>query len=248
MSERSFEGLTVVAWRIRMTSTVFVTGASKGLGLALSKNLARRGFTVFAGIFEPSKPLEDEAQTPGRKITIIPLDVTNMQSVREAYGQVASQTDRLDILLNNAGILIDGNAGIENIDFEKVAMTLNTNAVGPLRMTHQFLPLLRKGSLKKIVNISSESGSVENNVRKTMIGYCMSKCAVNMQTKILQNILAPEGFTFLAIEPGWMRTDVGGPDGLFSPDESAELIVKLITGEQPAQAMYVDNKGVAIKY
>ena len=94
-------------------------------------------------------------------------------------------------------------------------------------MVQQFLPLLEKGEHKLILNISSEAGSIADCWRESEFAYSMSKAALNMQSKILQNHLKPRGFKILAVHPGWMRTDMGGADADISPDEAAEGIFNL---------------------
>jgi NAD(P)-dependent dehydrogenase (short-subunit alcohol dehydrogenase family) len=127
--------------------------------------------------------------------------------------------------------------------------TLNVNTFGPLRMVQQFLPLLERGDYKLIVNISSEAGSIADCWRESEFAYSMSKAALNMQSKILQNHLKPHGFKILAVHPGWMRTDMGGAEADIHPDEAAEGIFNLAVKKwNPEDEIYMDYRAQPIRW
>ena len=109
---------------------------------------------------------------------------------------------------------------------------MDVNAFGPLRVTQQFLPLLEKGQMKRLVYISSEAGSIGDCPRKTEFGYTMSKAALNMEVKLLNNYLEPRGYAVFAIHPGWIRTDMGGPNADISAEEAAEDVYRLTLQER----------------
>ena len=226
---------------------VLVTGADAGLGLSLVKRFLQGGFAVLAGVHRLAVNWSSLTEEQGDSLRLIPLDVANMDSVCEAAQQVASQIDALDILINNAGIhLKDSRGPLELLDLgdDQLQLTMNVNAFGPLRMVQQFLPLLEKGRQKLILNISSEAGSIADCGRENQFAYCMSKAALNMQTKILQNYLKPRGFKVLAIHPGWMRTNMGGQEASISPDESADGIFQLADRAWQAEdPIYMDYLG-----
>ena len=235
-----------------MTYTALITGADKGLGQSLTENFLAEGFTVFAGIYlHDGKLLPAKAQYP-QALTIVPLDVTDLGSIRHAEELISRKTEALDVLVNNAGVHLPGSkVSLEELDIpgrilEKV---MDVNAFGPLRVVQQFLPMMRKGQLKRIINISSEAGSISNCERESWFPYCMSKAALNMQTHILNNYLAKEGFRVMAIHPGWMRTDMGGPDGDIHPDEAAAGIFRLALMEWKADdPIYMDYLGEAMAW
>ena len=230
-----------------MKKSVLVTGADAGLGLSLVKRFLQGGFVVFAGVYRSSVSLNALTEEYGNSLVFIPLDVADMDSVCEAAQQVAKQTNTLDIAINNAAIhLNDTKGALEQLDLgnEGLQLTVNVNAFGPLRVVQQFLTLLENGSQKLVINISSEAGSIADCRRENQFAYCMSKAALNMQSKILQNYLGPRGFKVLAVHPGWMRTNMGGPNAAISPDESAEGIFKLALREWNADdPIYMDFKG-----
>ena len=230
-----------------MTKTVFITGADRGLGFSLANTFLDRGFHVFAGQYGAETNLQTLAERFPRALTIVPLDVTSMDSVRRAAEIVSEHTAALDVLINCAGVLLqDTSVPLEQLDLADGCLEreMDVNAFGPLRVTQQFLPLLRKGERKLIVNVSSEAGSIADCQRDRWFAYCMSKTALNMQSRILHNYLGPDGFRVLVLHPGWMRTDMGGPDADIHPDTSAEGIFRLTERDwQPGDGIYMDYDG-----
>jgi NAD(P)-dependent dehydrogenase (short-subunit alcohol dehydrogenase family) len=235
-----------------MQKTVFITGADKGLGLSLVRRFGQGGFHVFAGDYLSGKGLKEAGkQFPG-KLSLVGLDVTDLASVRRAAQTVAEQTSALDILINNAAVYLQKPVKpLEELDFSDLHFqkTMDVNAFGPLRVTQQFLSLLEKGQRKLILNISSEAGSITDCKRPTEYAYCMSKSALNMASRILQNYLKPRGVKILAVHPGWMRTDMGGQDADLHPDQAAESIFKLsIKQWQLNDEIYMDYQGTILPW
>jgi NAD(P)-dependent dehydrogenase (short-subunit alcohol dehydrogenase family) len=235
-----------------MQKTVFITGADKGLGLSLVRRFVQGGFHVFAGDYLSGEDLKEAGrQFPG-KLGLVGLDVTDLASVRRSAQTVAEQTSALDILINNAAVYLQKPAKpLEELDFSDLHFqkTMDVNAFGPLRVTQQFLSLLEKGQRKLILNISSEAGSITDCKRPTEYAYCMSKSALNMASRILQNYLKPRGIKLLAVHPGWMRTDMGGQDADIHPDQAAEGIFKLAMKQwQLDDDMYMDYQGTILPW
>lgn len=232
--------------------TIFITGADKGLGLALVERFLRAGEIVVAGVHTTAAALEEAFTRLARSAILVPLDVSDMESVRHAAQETARHIAGLDVLINNAAIyphrpvlpleetnLADGH----------LQRTMDVNAFGPLRVTQQFLPLLEEGRKKLIVNISSEAGSISNCWRTSEFAYTMSKAALNMQSKILQNYLGPRGYKILAVHPGWMRTDMGGPNADIAPEEAAEGIFALVNRSWNIDdVIYLDYRGQAMTW
>jgi NAD(P)-dependent dehydrogenase (short-subunit alcohol dehydrogenase family) len=235
-----------------MRQTVFVTGADKGLGLSLVAKFLREGFQTFAGRFADGTALQHLADQFPERLVIVPLDVTDMDSVRQAANAVSGQATALDILINNAGVhLEDTKTPLEQLDLttSHLQQTMEVNTFGPLRVTQQLLPLLQKGRRKLIINISSEAGSIADCQRQREYAYCMSKAALNMQSKILQNYLGSLGIKMLAIHPGWMQTDMGGPTADIHPDVAAEGIFELATREWSSDdGIYLDYRGNPLRW
>jgi NAD(P)-dependent dehydrogenase (short-subunit alcohol dehydrogenase family) len=212
-----------------MIRSVFITGADKGLGFSLVQQFLHAGARVFAGQYQANGNLSDLAKSFPQVLTPIPLDVTQLDSVSQAADTVAKLVPALDVLINNAGVMLETRTPLLELDLARLPLfeTLDVNTFGPLRMVQQFLPLLEKGDHKIILNVSSEAGSIANCWRESEFAYSMSKAALNMQSKILQNHLKPRGFKILAVHPGWMRTDMGGADADINPDEAAKSIFNL---------------------
>jgi NAD(P)-dependent dehydrogenase (short-subunit alcohol dehydrogenase family) len=227
--------------------SVLVTGADKGLGLALVERFLHANDLVVAGVHTSATALEQLFARLGRQAILVALDVSDMESVRQAAREVARQIPHLDILINNAAIYPHRPVlPLEQEDFTNghLERTMNVNAFGPLRVTQQFLPLLEKGQRKIIVNVSSEAGSISNCWRTSEFAYTMSKAALNMQSKILQNYLGARGYKILAIHPGWMRTEMGGPDADIDPAEAAEGIFALVNRPwRVDDDIYLDYRG-----
>ena len=233
-----------------MQPSVFITGADKGLGLSLTSRFLREGFQVFAGIFQSDEMLIPLMEQYQQTLTSVYLDVTEIFYVRQASSEVAKKIQSLDILINNAGIhLEDQKQPLEDLNELQMVKVMDVNAFGPLRVIQQFIPLLEKGQRKLIINISSEAGSIGNCNRIGGFSYCMSKAALNMGSKILQNYLGPRGFKVLAIHPGWMRTDMGGSRADLDPDESAKGIFQLACKPwRPEDNIYIDHYGKVINW
>ena len=227
--------------------TVLITGADAGLGLSLVKRFLQGGFAVFAGVHRSMDALNVLASKYGDALSLIPLNVADLESVRAAARLVGEQTNSLDIIINNAGIHLDNSKlPLEQLDLsdQHLQRTMDVNAFGPLRVVQQFLSLMEKGETKLILNISSEAGSISDSKRENQFVYCMSKAALNMQSKILHNYLKPRGFKVLVVHPGWMRTNMGGPSAAINSDESAAGIFDLAVREpKPGDPIYIDYRG-----
>jgi len=175
-----------------MDQAVLITGAGRGLGLSLAARFAREGWLVFAGKHVAGNDLQRLAERFPDRVTVVPLDVTDLGSVHLAAETVAEQTPALDVLINNAAIYLDDTrAVLEELPFTGVHEMFDVNAIGPLRVVQQFYPLLEEGMRKLIINISSEAGGIGDCRRQQEYIYCMTKAALNMQSKILQNYLEP---------------------------------------------------------
>ena len=236
-----------------MRETIFISGADKGLGFALAFRFLQGGFGVFAGAYLRDPDLLRLREKFQETLTIIPLDVSRMASIRSAAERTARHISGLDVIINNAGINMQkqGSAPLPELDLvdRHLEKVMAVNTFGPLRVVQQFLPLLNQGQRKMIVNISSEAGSIADCGRQSEFAYCMSKSALNMQSKLLQNYLEPQGFKVLAVHPGWMRTDMGGPDATLDPNQSAEGIFTLATGDwSPDDPIYIDYLGKPLRW
>ncbi len=200
---------------------VLITGANRGLGLEFARQYASDGWTVIGTARSPAKANDLKAIAADT----LQLDVTDRDSI--AALAKALEGRPIDMLINNAGIFPRVGA-IEKVDADDYARTLMVNTLGPVLVTQALLPNLRAGERKHIVNITSQLASIENN-GGNFYGYRESKAGLNMFTKTLAAELEPEGFVCLALHPGWVRTDMGGPSATLSPEESVTAMRKVIS-------------------
>jgi len=198
-----------------------VTGANRGLGLELARQLQDKGYFVIGTARKPEKA--DELRALGARVE--QLDVTDSDSVK-ALAERLGDT-HIDLLVNNAGIFPRNNS-IETFDFEGAAKAFDVNSLGPMRVTQGLIPQLRRGKGKTIVQVSSLMGSIEANTRGTSYEYRASKTALNSFNKTLSIELGPEGFTCVVVHPGWVKTDMGGPNAHLAPEESIRGLVGII--------------------
>jgi len=140
----------------------------------------------------------------------IPMDIGNDASVSAAAAEVGRVVDQLDLLLNNAGIYPKDDGGLEALDLRKLIDAFDVNALGALRVTRAMLPLLRKGSGKRVIQMTSKMGSMGDNTSGGSYAYRMSKAAMNMANRNLAHELGREGFLCIAVHPGWVQTRMGG--------------------------------------
>ena len=209
------------------TRTVLITGANRGLGLEFARQYAAAGWTVIGTARTPKTATELKALD----LKVMQLDVADAESVSSLARDLEERP--IDLLINNAGIFPRINS-LDEIDFDDVARTLEVNIIGPMRVTRALLPNLRKGQTKQIVSITSGLGSIANNDSGRYYGYRESKTALNMFTRSIAVELADEGFTCIVMSPGWVRTDMGGPNAKLAPSESITGMRSVIEGLTPA--------------
>lgn len=235
----------------KLVKTVFITGANRGLGFALAKELLSRGFFVFAGVRAGDSPELEELKTDyPDKVEIVRIDVTDYGMIGQAKAAVEGRTAKLDWLINNAANLGNVEAtAADPLDIEDMMNTYNTNTLGPLRVANAFLSLLLKGESKLIVNISSEAGSIADCQRTNNFGYCMSKAALNMQSVLVHNQLRELGGGVLVLHPGWVQTCMPGKldtAATLTPGQSASQLVDIIIQNEKnihPKPLFLDYEG-----
>jgi NAD(P)-dependent dehydrogenase (short-subunit alcohol dehydrogenase family) len=204
-------------------ATVFITGASRGIGQRLARLYLERGDTVYA----TARRLDDLDPLIlqfGTKVIPVPLDVADGAAV-DALAHVVDVP--LDLLINNAGVIGPEGANALTMDFPAFARTLQVNTLAPLRVVHALLPALRRAQTAKIVTISSQMGMMSYQ-KSDRIAYRASKAAVNKVMQGLATDLEPEGIAVMMMHPGWVRTDMGGQGADISVEESAAALVQVI--------------------
>ena len=226
---------------------LLITGANRGLGLALTKEAAKRGHTVFAGIRNLDERGDGVMQLQSdfpNQIVFMPLDVADEISCQDAASRLESKNVTLDVIVNNAAILNERTKTIEELDMKEVELALSINLMGPMQVVKHFLPLLDKGPRSSIINISSEAGSFQN-AYGADYPYALSKSALNMFTEQLRKYVAKDQVSVFAIHPGWIRTDMGGERAPGTPEESAQHILDIIEKKKEVigNSSFIDFKG-----
>ena len=209
-----------------------VTGANKGIGFEVARDLARKGFHVFLGArdTEAGEAAAEKLRKEGEKedygeITFLKIDVSKSDSIRNAAEEFSRKSDRLDTLVNNAGILLDDDKDVLTATPEMFETTLRTNTLGALLVAQAFVLFLKKSCAPRIVNVSSGGGQLADGADGWAPAYCISKTALNGVTSQLAAALPK--FAVNSVCPGWVRTDMGGPNASRSVGEGATGIVWL---------------------
>ncbi|NEU66320.1 SDR family oxidoreductase [Spirosoma agri] len=211
--------------------TALITGANKGIGKEIARQLAQRGFAVFIGARDIAKGREasEELCQAGYDSTFIQLDVTDPVSIKNACGTFSQKADHLDVLVNNAGILEDHGETIVKLNPELLDRTLKSNVSGPIMVIQDFLEYLQKSQDGgRIINVSSGAGAL-NDMDTYAPAYSISKTALNAVTKQFAGALRDQNIAVNCVDPGWVRTDMGGENASRSVEKGAETIVWLAT-------------------
>ena len=223
--------------------TVLVTGAGRGLGLALAHRFATLGLHVIA----TCRDVEKSAKLLPQGVEVVALDLAEPASIDRLAGELQGRV--IDYVVNNAAVRgnTEGLAALSRDDFLEV---MSINALAPLLIVRAFLPHLRLGQRRVVANISSRVGSMtEGYDSDGDYAYRCSKAALNMATVKLAKDYHDEGLTVLALHPGWVKTDMGGNDAEVSPEESAVGLVKLIlSAEQDCSGSFRNYDGTSISW
>jgi NAD(P)-dependent dehydrogenase (short-subunit alcohol dehydrogenase family) len=216
----------------RAERIALVTGANKGIGFEVARQLVRKGFHVFlgarntvAGEAAAEKLRKEGVKEEYGEITVLKIDISNPDGVRRAADEFSKTADHLDTLVNNAGILLDEDEDILKITPEIFESTLRTNTLGALLVSQAFVPFLKKSDAPRIVNVSSGGGQLADGADGWAPAYCISKTALNGVTSQLAAALPT--FAVNSVCPGWVRTDMGGSSATRSVLEGAAGIVWL---------------------
>ena len=226
--------------------TVLITGATKGIGLETARQLAQNGFRVFITGRNENKLLQakNKLQAEGHTVETLLLDVNDEKSITEAAHTFAAHNCKLDVLINNAAVLLKNDTHLATDDARVFEETFRTNVHGPLRVTQALLPHMN--SPARIINISSAGGSMSEPVGGWSPAYCVSKTALNGITRQLAAELAPRKIAVNAVHPGWVKTDMGGSSAPRSIEKGAETPVWLASeaGQELTGLFFMDKKAM----
>ncbi len=219
-----------------------VTGANKGIGFEVARQLVAKGFRVFLGARNEQAGRE-AANKIGEAAKFLNLDVSDPSSIRKAATEFAESVDHLDVLVNNAGIIVDGDNAILETTPEQFEATARTNALGPLLVAQAFRSMLSKSRAPRIINVSSSGGQLADGADGWAPAYCISKTTLNGVT--VQLAAALPKFAVNSVCPGWVRTDMGGTNATTSVEEGAAGIVWLaIDAPQTLTGKFVKHRKV----
>lgn len=216
------------------TRIALVTGGNRGIGLEIVRQLSRTGIMAVLGSRDLDKGREAAGKlaSEGLEPPVVALDVRDAASIRAAVEEVLSLFGRIDVLVNNAGILKEGQTPEESkvleVSPQLAIETYDTNTLGPLRMMQAVVPIMQKGGYGRVVNISSGAGQLSD-MQAGYPAYRMSKAALNALTRVTAAELGPAPVKVNAMCPGWVRTDMGGPNATRSVEQGAETAVWLAT-------------------
>ena len=227
----------------RRQRVALVTGANKGIGFEVARQLAHKGFRVFLGARDEKagEKAAEKLRAEGARTTkdksddhveFLKIDISNRESIRSAAEQFGKHCDRLDLLINNAGILLDDDKDALTTTRESFEKTLRTNTLGALLVSQAFVPFLKNSDIPRIVNVSSGGGQLDGGADGWAPAYCISKTALNGVT--VQLAAALPDFAINSVCPGWVRTDMGGSNATRSIAEGATGIV-WVACEAPQQ-------------
>ena len=203
--------------------TVMITGANRGLGLEFARQYTDDGWSVIATCRKPEEASELSAING---VTVYPLNVTNFMAVRALADRLKGTA--IDVLINNAGVYGPKGSALHELDFDIWEQVLRTNTMAPLCVAQCFASHVAASELKRMATLSSKMGSMTDNTSGGSYLYRSSKAAVNAVMKSLAHDLQPEGVISVLLHPGWVRTDMGGPNGLIGVEQSVRGLRKVI--------------------
>jgi NAD(P)-dependent dehydrogenase (short-subunit alcohol dehydrogenase family) len=204
-----------------------ITGGNRGIGFAIAQGLITQGYDVIITA-RSIDVATNAAETLGANATPLELDVSDDHSITQAIEILNQKIDRLDVLINNAGIYPDKQVDSLTISRELLNAAMQTNTFGPIRLVQTCLPLLEKSSDARVINLSSGMGEIDS-LTTTATSYSLSKLALNGATIMLAQSLKSKNIAINAMCPGWVRTDMGGGSAPRSPEQGADTAIWLAT-------------------
>lgn len=235
-----------------------VTGGNRGIGFAICRQLARCGFRVVLAARNEGKATraaaeleaDREVAAAGGEVVGMVLDVADVAGIRRFADQLRAREGRLDVLVNNAAVFLDGPdtaaaAPALTVPVEALRRTLETNTFGPYLLIQSLAPLMKQTGGGRIVNMSSGMGQLSD-MNGEWPGYRISKTALNALTRIFADELRGDNIQVNSVSPGWVRTDMGGPNAPSTPDEGADTAVWLATQPDggPTGGFFRDRKPI----
>jgi NAD(P)-dependent dehydrogenase (short-subunit alcohol dehydrogenase family) len=215
---------------------ILVTGAARGIGFEFVRRFLARGERVFAVVRRQAghtRWAELAGIHPGR-LTVLTLDVAELDHIAAFAHTLSDHTDALDLLINNAGQLPSGER-FGNVEASDLDQTFRINAAAPLLLTQALTPMLARGHQPKVLNISTELASIAHRRAFSTPSYCISKAALNMATRLMSFELATRGIGCAAVHPGWVKTEMGGPNAPVMVEDSVRALIAFVEQLSPEQ-------------
>ncbi|SEV87405.1 SDR family oxidoreductase [Luteibacter sp. 329MFSha] len=232
-----------------------VTGANKGIGLEVARQLGKAGHRILLGARDAGRGQAAEATLRGEGIDVrfVPLDLGDEASLTRAAADIEANEGRIDVLINNAGVALEGDGNVASANLDAVKRVFDTNYFGTVAATQALLPLVKKSAAGRVINVSSRLGSITYNADPAwefaavkLLGYNASKAALNMFSVILADEVRNDGITVHVACPGYTATDLNGNSGPQTLEEGAEEIVRLASTANPAPtASFTGREGPA---
>ena len=225
-----------------------VTGGNRGIGLEVSRQLAGLGIKVILGSRDAARGVAaaGELAAAGLPVEARQLDVSSAKSISECMSWVRRDVGRLDILVNNAGIMIEEGDADPLEELEMIRETMQTNVYGPFLLTRLAIPIMKSRRYGRIVNLSSSMGSLTE-MGAGYIAYRLSKGGINVVTRVIAAETEGMGILVNSVDPGWVRTAMGGQGATRSVEKGAETVVWLATlpDNGPTGSFFRDRKPIA---
>ncbi|OGO33851.1 MAG: short-chain dehydrogenase [Chloroflexi bacterium RBG_16_57_11] len=222
-----------------------VTGANRGIGYEVCRQLARSGMQVILTSRDAAKGerAAESLRREGGQLEYHLLDVTEAKHIEQLRQWMAERYGRLDVLVNNAAVLLGEDQSVLNVPIDVVRTTMEVNFYGPLNLCRAFVPMMKKTGYGRVVNVSSEMGSLAG-MGSDSAGYRASKAALNALTRIVASEVRAYNIKVNSACPGWVRSQMGGPHASRSLEQGAATIVWLATlpNDGPSGGFYRDQK------
>lgn len=231
-----------------MAKLAVVTGANKGIGFEICRELAKNGVEVIltARNEDKGKQAEQDLKEQGLNVVFYKMDITDENSIKGLADFIENKYGKLDILINNAGIFKDYEGGVLQGDINNIKETMDTNFYGALLVSRYLVPLMQKQNYGRVINISSGMGQLSD-MGGGSIGYRISKTALNAMTKILANEVKNNNILVNTMCPGWVKTDMGGANAHRTVEQGADTAVWLAISDENDQTgkFFRDRKEIS---
>ncbi|MFS8604595.1 MULTISPECIES: SDR family oxidoreductase [Priestia] len=229
------------------TKVALVTGGNRGIGYELVRQLAMKGFKVIltSRNSETGHKAVQKLKDSHLDVSFLTMDINNQTSIGQAAAKVSEQYGRLDVLINNAGIYLDKNQKLVDMDPSVLEKTLETNFLGAYHVIRSFMPLMEQQAYGRIINVSSEYGAMSEMSSPGVGAYKLSKLILNGLTQLIA-AESTKDIKINAVDPGWVSSDMGGPSAPRTPQQAASSILWLATigPEGPSRGFFKDGKQI----